>query len=625
MRSDVTLVQLPWARPRRSPVQLGLVAALLRAGGVASRHVAGNVALARAIGPEPYALVCERMPRFFGEWVFARALFGDGGPSGVPDMLDRVSRTLAGSPLFTAADEARLRRLVDEEIPAFVAALAADVCDAPGGPPAVLGMSCTHDQLLAALAVGRAVTERAPGCRVVLGGAQVWGDAGAAVLDAFPWVHWVVDGEADTVALPLFRALCDGERPPVPHDPWPDGRGLVRAALAPEPDLDTLPPPEVDGWLAARPEQVAGPLAIQVELSRGCDWARGKGPCGFCGLCPAARGHRSKSASRITAELTTLAAGSWLLDFEATDTQLPPRAARALRTLRGELDVKLFAEVRTRDYVRHPGLLRAAGVHDVQAGVEALDDVLLAHLRKGATLADNVAFLRAAARDGIRVRYNLLHGIPGETAAEYERTLSLAPLLHHLAPPIQLLGVVLMRDSPYFEERDRHGFTDVRPARGYAELFPPGRVDLDRLAYLFEGALRGAVADAVLNRLHHALLRWYEAVIRGARLAMRRGPGFLRIEDSRDPERPRGMALTGLPARVLLTSDVPARTAALAAALGEEEAAVRAAGDELVRLELALWSDDRLVVLPVPAEAPPLALPARPPARVLDGWERAPY
>jgi radical SAM superfamily enzyme YgiQ (UPF0313 family) len=72
-------------------------------------------------------------------------------------------------------------------------------------------------------------------------------------------------------------------------------------------------------------------------------------------------------------------------------------------------------------------LLRKMGISTVLAGIESLDDELLALMRKGTTALQNIQLLKLCRETGLCVYWSLLFGIPGEDPARYRDIVRLIP------------------------------------------------------------------------------------------------------------------------------------------------------------------------------------------------------
>jgi hypothetical protein len=133
-------------------------------------------------------------------------------------------------------------------------------------------------------------------------------------------------------------------------------------------------------------------------------------------------------------------------------------------------------------------------------------------MRKGLRARQGITLLRYASSVGMRLKWNLLWGFPGDRAESYQRTLAMVPWLRHLVPPQSLAHLHLDRFSPYFRDPEAHGITELRPMPCYADAFPP-TADHDRLAYHFEGQYEsGAHHDeGVIHALSDEVTAWRSA------------------------------------------------------------------------------------------------------------------
>jgi hypothetical protein len=163
----------------------------------------------------------------------------------------------------------------------------------------------------------------------------------------------------------------------------------------------------------------------------------------------------------------------------------------------------------TREQLR---LLKSAGVTLFQPGIESLDSEILAHMRKGTTLWQNVQFLKWARQYGLYPAWNLLCGFPGENPEAYRRMASLVPSIFHLQPPAILTPVLLVRFSPLFEQSQQWGLKSIRAHAGYRSVYPFGQEDLDELAYFFDYDFDGRDAVATyIAPLRLEIQAWQQA------------------------------------------------------------------------------------------------------------------
>ena len=154
-------------------------------------------------------------------------------------------------------------------------------------------------------------------------------------------------------------------------------------------------------------------------------------------------------------------------------------------------------------------LLKQAGIHSIQPGIEALSSELLTHMRKGTTARQNVALLRDARGVQIALVWGLLWGFPGDRPAWYEETLAILPLLHHLEPPGVFAPLSFDRFSPYFDQAEQFGISDLHPLLGYRDFLPAGAA-VEKVAYHFTGTHRGAAHEApdLMRALNQEVRAW---------------------------------------------------------------------------------------------------------------------
>ncbi len=494
-RRDVVLVVPPFASATFPALGASLLAAGCRARGVDAVVLYANLELAARVGLESYQGVYRsRVVRLLGEAVFRDAAFGNDTSRG-----GRPSR--GGAP-DDDADRERARRC-EAEVEPFLDHVVGEIL---AREPRVVGFSSVFQQNMASIALARRLKRRRGGVVTVLGGANAarpMGAALAAVTDAF---DHVVSGEADVLFPRLCERLLAGERP---------GERLIDGG--PVRDLDAVPIPDYDDYFAQLARHVeAGrlppelPVCLHFESSRGCWWGE-RSHCTFCGLNGLEMGYRSKTPDRLLRELDLLAERYRVGELSAADNIMPrsfrDRVLPALAARRG--GQRFFYEVKANLGPKDLDAFVAAGVHHIQPGIESLSSHVLRRLGKGVRATQNLALLRDCGSRAIRVAWNLLVGVPGESAADYRATLDLLPAIEHLQPPIGVSPVRLDRFSPYVSHPQRHGIAELEPVAPYRSLYPAG-AELSELAYYFRGRYTTPYLEdrALQRRLEGAVARW---------------------------------------------------------------------------------------------------------------------
>jgi ribosomal peptide maturation radical SAM protein 1 len=177
-----------------------------------------------------------------------------------------------------------------------------------------------------------------------------------------------------------------------------------------------------------------------------------------------------------------------------------------------QIGLTLFYETKanlTKEQVR---LLRDAGVLAIQPGVESLSTHVLQLMRKGVTALQNIQLLKWCKQYGVTVAWNLLYGLPGETAADYAAIGRSIEALWHLPPPYSVGAVRMDRFSPYFNEAESFGLVNVRPMEMYRLLYPLAADRLRNLAYFFDyDQADGGSPGAFLGDTANKVEQWRQA------------------------------------------------------------------------------------------------------------------
>ena len=162
-------------------------------------------------------------------------------------------------------------------------------------------------------------------------------------------------------------------------------------------------------------------------------------------------------------------------------------------------------------------------------------------MKKGVLARQNLALLRYARAAGLAVVWNLLCSFPGDQREDYDATLALMPLIHHLSPPTGVYSLNLDRFSPYVDDPAAYGISGLKPAPNYACVFP-SPTDLHSLAYHFTGEYACAQSShpELTALLEQAYREWRDSWKAGApapALRVTRGKdGYYTLMDTRGVE-----------------------------------------------------------------------------------------
>jgi tRNA A37 methylthiotransferase MiaB len=256
---------------------------------------------------------------------------------------------------------------------------------------------------------------------------------GGALMGALP-DGWQGLPEIDVVAIGygeyLIPALATWIRSGYERLPTPvNGRSERRehstflfSGAPPTRNLDDLPRP--DWRLAASRRQGLLPM-IYYESVRGCPYR-----CNFCNY-PylfADRVFRYKSAEKMADDwqhyFETLGV-RYITCLDSLFTMPPERLARFCQLLIDrKLPIQWICYARADDLAREDvvAMMKAAGAHQVQIGIESGDAALLANMNKNCTVEANRLALENCRRHDLTSIISLIVGFPGETAQTLETT-----------------------------------------------------------------------------------------------------------------------------------------------------------------------------------------------------------
>ena len=489
---QVLFVNMPFGSIRPA-IGVSLLKGHLKRMGIASEVLYLNLRYAERHGKEFFHAVADLSPpeALIGEWIFSDCVF-EGRDGTRPDFLGTVRSRYR--PWMRHGEDAFFKELrrAHEAAAAFLEECVAAVDWAAYD---VVGFTTNFTQNLASLALALRIKQRYPRIQIVFGGANCEGAMGLQLHRSFPFIDFVCGGEADVSFPQLLDRMRTGQDVHgVPGVVSRKDGSSYFASLHPERvrDLDSLPYPEYDdyfNYLEREGCTLAGESAgyVLMETSRGCWWGE-KAHCTFCGLNGVSMQYRSKSWQRALDEIIALTTRHRTRKVEMVDNILDMQYFRDLlpELKRRELNLDIFYETKANLRREQVALLREAGVRTIQPGIESFSTRVLQLIRKGTTALQNVELLKWCKHFGVKCNWNLMYGLPGEEADEYEEMVSLIAGLHHLEPPQGCGPVRVDRFSPFFVNPEKFGLTNVRCDRSYAYVYDLPDSDLANLAYYFE-------------------------------------------------------------------------------------------------------------------------------------------
>lgn len=300
---------------------------------------------------------------------------------------------------------------------------------------------------------------RAPHNRLVLGGAL----AGLLVdgWPGMPGVDVLAVGYGEMLVPPLVDYIRSGfaklVAPPGGHAEQREHTLVLRSGVPASRDLDFLPTPD---WAASARQHGRRLSMIHYESVRGCPYR-----CNFCNypyLFDDTR-FRYKSAQRIADDWARYAEELGVEYITCLDSlfTMPRRRLAELCELlvQRNIRVKWICYARADDLAQRDiaAMMKAAGAHQVQIGIESGDQQLLDNMDKQCSVESNHAALANCRAVGLTSVISLIVGFPGETEHSLERT---CEFLRATPPDFYFLATFSTRalGVPVLNEANRRRF-----------------------------------------------------------------------------------------------------------------------------------------------------------------------
>lgn len=376
--------------------------------------------------------------------------------------------------------------------PAGVEEHAADII---ARTPDVVGFSCTTSSFLEGYAIAERVKQENPDIRIVFGGSHAC-SAGAALLDSFPAVDFLVIGEGEVTFSELLRS---GFRnvDSVPGVAFRrNGKGKLSAARENIPDLDSLPFPAYD-LLSDFPRRYNLPLFsyptapnTSIISSRGCPYQ-----CSYCDRSVFNRGFRFNSPDYIVEHLRFLHRDFGIRhvffydDLFTFDRNRVERFCVLMEEKKVPVTYNCIARLEHVDG-ELLSLLKRSGCWQVNFGIESGDPQILSKHRKMYDLDEVGRKLRMVKESGMRVKGLFMMGFPGETEQSVRRTIDYA-----LSLPLDEVNVTKFTPFPgapvYRTIRDFGEFDEHWPSMNCMNfVFVPHGMTRERLEELYSQFIR---------------------------------------------------------------------------------------------------------------------------------------
>ena len=538
----IALVSMPTLSGRFPSFQLGLLKPFLERQGFAAQPFSLFMYFGTHVGWQMNEVLAEVWPSLIGEWIWTKAAFGEHEED--PEYFEVFERNFHTICNLAGCSINDLRRLRDDAAPRFI-----DFCvdSIDWNRFSMVGFSLVFQQLLASVALARALKARHPSLPIIFGGAALEDDIAEEVIRGCPQVDYVFCGDAEISLPKIIRGILDEK--PVSGLPGlmsrEAGQVVFGGRAANLRDLNVTPVPEFEEYFYARTESgyarysPHGEVLLPIETARGCWWGV-KHHCTFCGLNRAGMEFRAKDPQQVMDMLEELSRRYGRLDFNAIDNIMAPEYTEQLfgRLAAAKSDIRLHYEIRPHFRRDQLAKMRSGGLVSVQPGIESFSTHVLKLMKKHSTGMRNLELMKWCTYYGINNLYNILVGFAGETVDDYRQQCEVIKKIPHLQAPYAIARARADRGSPMFTDPDKHGVGRLRPADCYPYIFPPGRFDLNRISYYFDHDGPGMLPDQEYDDIFRAVGEWQERWNSGDRptLQYRKSCASIFIEDLRNGE-----------------------------------------------------------------------------------------
>jgi ribosomal peptide maturation radical SAM protein 1 len=476
----VALISAPWPLYNRPSIQIGtLKTHLIKTFPelkVDAHHF--YLKVAEALGYKRYQAISERT--WLAETVYAALLYPE-NLEGIKKVFYKKakSKTLLRDIRFDS-----LTRQVQKVSEKFIQSI-----DWRGY--GLVGFSICLCQLTASIYFIKKIKARFPTLLMVVGGSMFTGEAGRNIFKVFPEIDIIVNGEGEIPLSRLVSCLSDVEG----KKKIPSIKGIIvpedaeketQISFNQMKDLSNLSLPDYSDYFnllrSLGPEKNFFPI-LPMEISRGCWWqkknkgGKSKG-CAFCNLNLQWDGYRTKKPEQVVSEIENLTTTYKTLSIAFTDNLLPLKTSRDVfrRIIKLKKDIRLFGEIRASTPRQDLYLMRAAGMQEVQIGIEALSTRLLKKLNKGTTAIQNIEIMKHCEMLGIQNSSNLIVHFPGSDEKDVAETLQNLEFTFSFRP-LRMVQFWLGLGSPVWQDPKTFGLKAVFNHGNYAGIFPSDIVE----------------------------------------------------------------------------------------------------------------------------------------------------
>lgn len=345
--------------------------------------------------------------------------------------------------------------------------------------PWLVGFTCYVWNIERTLWIAERLKQHRPDLKIVLGGPEVTAD-NAWVLDRGV-LDYAVVGEGEQTFSELLTALIRESSParPIPGLCVPPHRQspLQRTPLA---NLDEISSPYLEGILDAADEQT-----LFLETVRGCAFK-----CRFCYYPKSYDTVYLVSPEQVLANLRHAvergARDVVILDPTLNQRRDFPEFLRLLAAANPQRQLTYFAELRAEGLTPATARwLQAANFTEVEVGVQSVDRYAQELMNRPVNLPAFRRGVQALQAEGLRVKLDLIIGLPGDTVDSVRRGIDFVSGLR-ASGGVQIFNLSVLPGTAFREQAAQLGL-DYQPRPPYFVLNTP-TLSVEQIVRLMEEA-----------------------------------------------------------------------------------------------------------------------------------------
>lgn len=306
----------------------------------------------------------------------------------------------------------------------------------------IVGLSCFADTRFYCFEFAKKIKKRNPKCLLVVGGPHTY-VMDDLILKNYPFIDILVRGEGEETLLEIVKGK---PKEKILGITYKKGNKIIRNRERPFSlnidkyyiDYSLLPPLDVYGKDVEAPSELRKLKTIYTIASRGCPFQ-----CAYC-----ANVHWQRRWRAVTPEELVRRIEGWVNELGVEyvrfyDDLFTANAKWVLKICKllkeKNLNIKFRVLVRAGTSKKVLGALSEVGCCAVGFGIESGSDKILKRINKQITRKQIIQTIQDCRKLGLWTVGAFIIALPDETIEDYQKTLSLVPLLDTFQTNIQII------------------------------------------------------------------------------------------------------------------------------------------------------------------------------------------